>query len=100
MKRSIKIPIYNQIIDISDEMPDKYKSDYCACFEYDTQILYYQPEHFTPERIAHECVHIANWVCERCGIALEYRNDEAFAYLVQHLFANISKTIVHKNNKD
>lgn len=95
MRQSIKIPIYNQGIDVSDEMPEKYKSDYKAVFEYETQILYYQPDFFTPGQIAHECVHIANWVCERCGILLEYRNDEAFAYLVGFLFDSIS-AIVNK----
>lgn len=43
MIEAINIPIYGQGIDVSDEMPEKYKSDYKAVFEYETQILYYQP---------------------------------------------------------
>lgn len=100
MRQSIKIPIYNQGIDVSDEMPEKYKSDYKAVFEYGSQILYYQPDFFTPAQIAHECVHIANWVCERCGILLEYRNDEALAYLVEYLFEEISKIVNQGGNCD
>lgn len=99
MKFDIKIPLYNQTITVSDDMPDKYKSDYAAGFEYETQTLYYQAEVFTPDRIAHECVHIANWICERVGIALEYRNDESLAYLVQYLFANISKKVNTQEKK-
>ncbi len=55
---------------------------------------------FTPAQIAHECVHIANWVCERCGVLLEYRNDEALAYLVEYLFEEISKIVNQGGNCD
>ena len=44
MKKSFKIPIYNQHITISSAMPDKYKNDYRAIFVYDEWTLYYQPE--------------------------------------------------------
>jgi hypothetical protein len=36
--------------------------------------------------LAHECVHIADWIMERFGIPCGAENTEIRGYLVEHLF--------------
>lgn len=91
MKKSFKIPIYNQYITVSSAMPDKYKNDYRAIFVYDEWTLYYQPEFWDVEYCVHECVHIVNKLCERLLINLDYTNDEAYAYLMEFIFKKVWK---------
>lgn len=89
MKKSFKIPIYNQHITVSSAMPGKYKNDYRAIFVYDEWTLYYQPEFWGVEYCVHECVHIVNELCKRLLICLDYDNDEAYAYLMQYVFKKV-----------
>ena len=96
MKKRIKIPIYNQFVWVSDKMPEKYKWDYAACFDFKTWTLYYQPEYMTVQRLCHECVHIANQLCKRLLIDLDYDNDEAMAYLSEFLYERIHNIIFCK----
>lgn len=91
MKKSFKIPIYNQHITVSSAMPNEYKDDYRAIFVYDKWILYYQPEFWDVEYCVHECVHIVNKLCERLLINLDYTNDEAYAYLMEFIFKKVWK---------
>lgn len=89
MKKSFKIPIYNQHITVSSVMPDRYKNDYRAIFAYEEWTLYYQPEFWGVEYCVHECVHIVNELCKRLLICLDYDNDEAYAYLMQYVFKKV-----------
>lgn len=43
--------------------------------------------------IAHEVVHIVNYVFQDTGVELDIRNDEAQAYLTGWLFSEIEKII-------
>jgi hypothetical protein len=42
-----------------------------------------------PEIIAHECFHAVHWVLKEKGIILSDDSEEAYAYLIQFLMANI-----------
>lgn len=89
MIKKIEIPIYNQKIWICDVMPEKYKNDYGAIFDYEKWTLYYNSGHWHHARCCHECVHIAGQLCKRLMIIYEPDNDEAFAYLVEFLYKKI-----------
>ena len=39
-----------------------------------------------PSTLAHECVHAANEIFQHIGQNFDKENDEAFCYLVEHLF--------------
>lgn len=55
--------------------------------------------------VAHECVHLAGYICRKIGIKVDPKNDEPFAYIVQHADESAIKTIKahkpkEKENKD
>ena len=41
--------------------------------------------------IAHEALHIANFICKRVGIKLDYENDEPHAYLISWVTEQVYK---------
>lgn len=100
-KKTIKIPIYQgKLIIIYDKnlsyFSKKYNTKdlkdygavttriehgkYAVAFEYNEGSI-----------IAHEIVHIVNYIFEDCGIHLDRINDEAQAYLTGWLFKEIEK---------
>lgn len=42
---------------------------------------------------AHECSHMADFICNLLGIPISLKNTETRAYLVQHLFAGLEKAL-------
>ena len=43
----------------------------------------------TMATLAHECVHIADWLMDRFGIPTDVTNTEIRGYIVGHLFAGL-----------
>ena len=94
-KRTVKIPIYYcklviQIHDIID------KPEYAAyCTFNDDSVILNITEDIPLEVIAHEAVHITNYVYRECNMEVDINNDEPYAYLlawiVQQILAAIKK---------
>jgi hypothetical protein len=54
---------------------------------------------FDAENVAvltHECIHIANYILERCGVKEKESCDEALAYLVGYLVESFLKALTKK----
>lgn len=102
-KKTIKIPIYQASLTIIYDkdlsyFSKKYKTrelkdygavttrishgEYVVAFEYNEGSI-----------IAHEVVHIVNYIFEDCGIHLDRINDEPQAYITGWLFREIEKVI-------
>lgn len=64
---------------ITMRVPDKF-SEYVMAFEYSEGTI-----------IAHEIVHLKNYIYEDCSIELDKFNDEPEAYLTGWLFKQIEK---------
>lgn len=103
--KRIKIPIYKgnlTIIEAKDlnEVSKKYKtpdlSNYGAVTlkdnnKYREYVVAFETDSFSNSLIAHEVVHIVNYIYLDCGIELDRVNDEPQAYLTQFLFKEIEK---------
>lgn len=46
----------------------------------------------TPDVIAHEALHITNYILEDCGITIDTTNDEVQAYLLGWVVTQVIKT--------
>ncbi len=104
-KKTIKIPIYQGkltvILDkdlsyieetystvplknygaITMRVPETH-GEYICAFEYKEGSI-----------IAHEVVHLVNYIFEDCGVILDTKNDESQAYLTGWLFKQIEKIL-------
>lgn len=103
--KRIKIPIYKgnlTIIEAKDlnEVSKKYKtpdlSNYGAVTlrddtKYREYVVAFETNSFSSCLIAHEVVHIVNYIYLDCGVELDRVNDEPQAYLTQFLFQQIEK---------
>jgi len=43
--------------------------------------------------LAHECVHLANFILDHAGVAADHANDEPMAYLVEWLMGEIGNHV-------
>lgn len=103
--KKIKIPIYQGtliIIETDDlsEVSNKYNtpdlSKYGAVTlkdenEYRHYIVAFESDSFSNSLIAHEVVHLINYIFLDCGVELDRVNDEPQAYLTGWLFKKIEK---------
>lgn len=98
MKR-IKIPVYNQELFIYNNYddPDRY-----AVTETPPLSLRYNKDNWTVAMLAHECVHITNFMLANVGQgmpakdSLGYYDDEFYSYL----YAAIFDIVFKKTKKD
>ena len=105
IKKTIKIPMYcSRLIVIFDKdlsyVQNKYKTapldNYGAVTlidnsKYRTYVVAFECKDYS--LIAHEIVHIINYIYLDCGIELDRVNDENQAYFSGWLFEEIEKTI-------
>jgi len=47
--------------------------------------------------LTHECIHVANYILDRCGVKEKKSCDEALAYLVGYLVESFLKALTNKN---
>lgn len=96
----IKIDLYHQRIYLTDES-DAQK--YCENLDlslydavtytgYRERICFYTKTN-KDDIIVHECVHLANFIIDRCGVYYTPRYDEALAYLVQEIYKKIKQIL-------
>lgn len=102
-KKILNIPIYNSKLTIIYDkdlsyVEQKYKTkslkDYGAVtLKDESKYRHYVVgfEYNTGSIIAHEIVHIINYIYLDCGIELDRVNDESTAYLTGWLFEEINK---------
>ncbi|MGR3495237.1 hypothetical protein [Citreimonas sp.] len=51
-----------------------------------------------PEKtIVHECVHVADWIMDSAGVPCNAENTEIRAYLVAHIYQQVSKANCERN---
>ena len=94
MTKTIKIPLYFEKLKIVIvEVLDNPEYEAYVKFEKKTMVVYVQPT-ASPSVVAHEAVHIANYVFIRCGIMPDLENDEPQAYLVGWIVNQISTILV------
>lgn len=90
MKKTIKIPIYDQYIDVVTE--DLKDTDNLAYVTEEPLTLHWDPNLWTLKLCAHECVHLTNGIMKRCLMTLDdFDNDEHYAYLYATVFNKIWK---------
>lgn len=109
-KKTIKVPIYfgtltiHQTDDYSGTL-DKYEvdgskiADSCSWVypKMHYHMMFRQKKHVCASYIAHECLHVSNYIFQNAGIRLNTDNDEPSAYLVAwlvkkcHLFLDVGK---------
>lgn len=97
--KTIRIPLYFEKLKIVvvDKL-DKPEYDAYVLFEKDKLVLFVKPD-TTAGVIAHEAVHIANYVFKQCGILPDLNNDEPQAYLIGWIVKQIHKFIQSCNEE-
>lgn len=97
--KTITIPIYDQVLRIV-VTEDLAKPEFDAYVElFDDKIIVYLKPNTSAGTIAHEVIHIANFVFKNCYITLDIDNDEPYAYLIGYLVDQIHK-FLQKTNKE
>lgn len=97
--KHIKIPVYNQDLYIFDnyEDPDRY-----AIVESAPLSLRYNKESWCLSILAHECVHVVNFMLANIGQGMPsrdmqgYYDDEFYSYL----YATVYEMVLNKTKKD
>lgn len=56
-------------------------------------------EAMTPWNIAHEAIHAAGYICNYVGIEADWKNDEAFTYLVTWIIKCCITTLQKEHDK-
>lgn len=103
MQKTINIPIFHHKIWLTDwEDAKKYVED-VSCYDALCYIGYRQRVCFccseiAESEIAHESLHLANFILRRCMIFVDAKEDEIAAYLMQFIFEKL-KPILEKENK-
>jgi len=94
---TIKIPLYFEklTIKVVDELDKPEYAAYVSFFP-DRMVLNITPD-ATPGVIAHEAVHIANYVFKQCCILPDLDNDEPQAYLIGWIVEQIAGVIERSN---
>lgn len=96
----IKIDVYHQRVYITDlEDAKKYCEGYdLSSYEaityigYRNRICIYIPEP-RDDILVHECVHLANFIADRCDIYYNPKYDEALAYLVGCIYKKLKSKL-------
>lgn len=98
--KKIRIPIYEYnltviVVECLSEIAEKYSLkdvERCAAITFkrkgDVFVAFSKLSNST---IAHEIVHIINYIFADCGAMLDLDNDEPQAYLTSYLFEQIEK---------
>lgn len=97
IKETIKIPLYFQKLQIVVQkklIKDDYES--YVLFKKNKMVLHIKPG-ASPGVVAHEAVHIANYVFSECHITPDLINDEPQAYLIGWIVDRISEVIKKAN---
>lgn len=97
--KTIEVPLYFERLKIvvTDTLPDPEHHSY-VLFQKHAIALYIKPN-VSAGVIAHESVHIVNYVFKRCHIALDIDNDEAQAYLTGWVVEQITKAVSAYSSK-
>ena len=61
--------------------------------EGDFRLSFVIKPHASKATLAHECSHMADFICNLLGIPISLKNTEIRAYLVQHLFAALEEQL-------
>jgi len=93
MKKTIKIPIYNQNFTLI--VTEEENEHYMAWVDVvDGKLTAtFVKKHLTDGVIVHECTHLVNFLYERIGAKLDIINDEHQAYLTQWFYETIKKNL-------
>lgn len=97
--KHLKIPVYNQEMYIYNDYED---ADRYAIVESAPLSLRYNKDSWCLSILAHECVHIVNFLLANIGQGLPYRDengyfdDEYYSYL----YATIFDIVLKKTKKD
>lgn len=105
-EKRIKVPIYNTFIfvgfyDDSEELNKKYGTDSthttdAICWgSIGGTAVFFNKNKISQRVIAHECVHIVNYIFKEKGIKLDLNNDEPQAYLMDWVFNEVNKTLTN-----
>lgn len=97
MVKTIKVPLYFHTLKIN-VTPQLKRPEFAAyvVFEGDRMILHIKPN-CTPGIIAHEAVHMANYIFKQCYIQPDLDNDEPQAYLVGWLVNEINRVVTQSH---
>jgi hypothetical protein len=102
MKHVINVPLYHTRITICDnykEQPvpesglDNGRTVAAVWHEGGEIFMTYDPSDITRSVLAHECLHIANHICEIKYIKADVTNDEHVAYLLEWAFEELDAII-------
>jgi hypothetical protein len=95
MRHVIHVPIYHTAITVSNDYKEQPVPNtnndggqvIAAVWHEDGEVfMTYNPEKITRGVLAHECLHIANHICEMKFIKADVTNDEHVAYLLEWAF--------------
>lgn len=90
MQKTIKIPVYDQLLHIDDSYPED-APEY-AIVESAPLTLYYCKKYWCLKYLAHECIHIVDYLFSNCGIMIpNLDNDEYVSYLYATVFDMVLK---------
>ncbi len=94
-RHNIVVILTNSSKSLSKKYNIKLPKKFLAYFSPDGQTVYliFKYNHPTekvplPETIAHESLHAANYILDRVGVKLSYKNDEAQNYLMTWIIKN------------
>ena len=102
MRHVIHVPIYHTKITLCNDYKEQPVPDtnndggqvIAAVWHEDGEVfMTYNPEKITRGVLAHECLHIANHICEMKFIRADVTNDEHVAYLLEWAFDELSPII-------
>ena len=101
-----KIPIYKCHVAIIDnkeewlkEFPNEPIGDYTiatTCTKGGDVYLYYNKAKMDASSLAHECLHLVNFIFLNKGIDANLNNDEHQAYLIGWLFETLEPIVLKK----
>jgi hypothetical protein len=58
-------------------------------------VLWFSPQ-LDPSDLAHECLHVAHYFLDLRGMTMTHDSEEAYAYLIGHLFYKIHPTLNYR----
>lgn len=112
VKRSVKIPLYGGYFTILCGSKEEWKEwrgcNYPMDEGYEAYmdrfnvsgkghvVVAFAKGYETPGLIAHECAHAAGWILDHVGVKPDWKNDEAFTYLLSWMVNRVYESIKMK----
>ena len=102
MRHVIHVPIYHTAITVCNDYKEQPVPEsgsiggrlVAAVWHEDGEVfMTYDPDKITRGTLAHECLHIANHICEMKLIKADVTNDEHVAYLLEWAFDELHPII-------